>query len=348
MAEEQLIDQKIDTNPQENDVDIDNSQSTDNKTLSVRDELKSALKTVKERESGESDGKERTDDGKFKAVKVDQSTEKTVATVNPAKEVALAPEGLPAEIKAEWAKLPASVQGALTKREAEIHKGMTAMDEERKFSKEMQNTILPYMTLINAENSTPVKAVQSLLNTAHVLRTSSPQQKGALLWQLAQQYGADMRSTPQTQAQPQNQIQTLQQQLAETQAQLAKMPETFKQQQEDANLQQIISTFAADPKNAHYTRVKPVMAALLSSGQAKDMQDAYDQACYANPEIRSTLLAQQTTDTKRIANIQAKAGAARSAAVSVKGGAGVASAPAKKYATLREELQAHFRTATEH
>ncbi len=56
----------------------------------------------------------------------------------------------------------------------------------------------------------------------------------------------------------------------------------------------MIDTFGSDPKHPYFQDVKVHMGRLMSAGAAKDMQDAYDQATWANPVIRQQLLQQQT------------------------------------------------------
>ena len=66
------------------------------------------------------------------------------------------------------------------------------------------------------------------------------------------------------------------------------------------------------------------MGVLLESGKASDLEDAYNRAIYADPEIRSSLLAanQQATNGKRLTELNAKTERAKSAAVSVTGSPG--------------------------
>lgn len=324
----------------------------------VRQHIKAALEEVKERQNVEKDikedkpkgekptqpasGRERDESGKFSQQIPAKPVEKPVVETK-------APDSWKAEVKAEWAKVPPAVQAEIARREADMHKTVTSMDAERAFAKEMQTSIMPYMPLINMSQSTPAKAVTELLNYAQILQTGSPQAKGQLLWQLAQRWQADMqRGHPQQANQPQNVIQNLQGEIAQLKTQLTKLPEGIKQQQEEAQLKSIIDAFSADPKNVHYERVKGVMAALLSNGVAKDMQDAYDRACYADPEIRSTLEAvkSQSAEAKRVADIKAKAEKARNASVSVKGSGGAQAAEVKRpKLSLREEIRANLRAS---
>lgn len=323
--------------------DVDSGQVDNAAPKSVKESLREAVKEVKE-----------------KAEVVDDKPSKDVASKLPkeakpekvAVEKVAPPESAPAEIKAVWEKLTPEAQKAFNKREADIHKGMTTMDEERKFAKEMQTTITPYMPLINAAGSTPAKAVSEMLNYAHILQTGTPQSKGQLLHQLAQRWGADLRMTPQAAQQPANILQSVQQEMQRLQQQVERQPELIKQQQEEAQLKSVIESFASNPENLHYEKVKPAMAALLSGGVAKDMKDAYDRACYADPEIRSGLEAAKAAESeaKRVADKRAKADAARSAASSIKGLPGMTGAEINngQKRSLREELAHNLRAVTNH
>ena len=54
-----------------------------------------------------------------------------------------------------------------------------------------------------------------------------------------------------------------------------------------------LQAFAADPAHKFFENVRPQMAALMDSGQATTLQDAYEAACWMNPEIRGLLIKQQ-------------------------------------------------------
>lgn len=75
------------------------------------------------------------------------------------------------------------------------------------------------------------------------------------------------------------------------------------------------NAIAGDGKVAHpyFNDVRPVMAALMTSGQAKTLSDAYDMAVYANPQVRASLLAadqvKQADDRRRAAETARSAGA---------------------------------------
>lgn len=257
-----------------------------------------------------------------------------------------APRSWTAEEKAKWNEATPEVRKAILRREQEVEQGFTKLDEDRNFGKSLKEIVTPYMSLIQAEGGTPQTAIQSLLNTAYILRTAPVAQKTALFHQLAQQYGVDLSQPNNNSAVQPNQIlaQT-QQELAQLRQQIQQQPEVFRQQQESLAIKSQIDAFAADPKNVHYEKLKPVMASLLQAGQAKDMQDAYDKASWADPELRSANLAAETAnkETQRIADMKAKAEQARKTAVSVRGAPGLPSVPnGKSHGSIREDLEAAF------
>jgi len=214
--------------------------------------------------------------------------------------------------------------------------------------------------MINAEGSTPIVAVQSLLNTAHKLRSGTPQDKAVMIMTLAREFGADMSqlsqvSQGQTNVDPR--LQAIQQELA--QLKNARQQDlTAREQQEQAAHNSEIAAFASNSEHVHFESVKAHMASLLRSGLTKGssptehLKDAYDQAVWARPDIRSTLLESEKkqAEAKRMAEAKEKADKARKASVSISGPPG-ATAPRKannEDRSLREELEANFAAARGH
>lgn len=268
----------------------------------------------------------RDENGKF--AKADTKPAKETKPEIAEEKIPEPPRSWTATEKERWKEATPEVRQAILRRETEVEQGFTKLDEDRNFGKSIKEIITPYMPLIQAEGGTPVAAVQSLLNTAYIMRTASPEKKTELFHQLAQQYGVDLKSNAPT-VQPDQIVKQLQTQVQQLQQQIQQQPDVFRQQQENQALKSQIDAFAADPKNAHYEKLKPVMASLLQSGQATDMQDAYDKASWADPEIRSSILAdqQREAEEKRIAEIKAKANKSRNTAVSVRGSPSISAPP---------------------
>jgi hypothetical protein len=246
-------------------------------------------------------------------VEIEKVEEPEVA--EPAKEVPQAPQSWSAEAKAEWATAPDKIRAEVLKREQDMHQALTRHDGELRLGRDMKEIVSPYLPIIQAEGGTPQTAVRDLLNTAYVLRTGSAEQKRALILNTAKQYGVDLGVQEESEyvdptiAQLQREIAQLRE-VSNPQAIESRLRERF----EGDKVQSDIAAFAANPANMHFEAVKPIMAALLGNHQAKDLQEAYDMACNANPQIRSTLEAAKSAEleAKRKQEIAQKKRAASS------------------------------------
>lgn len=257
------------------------------------------------------------------------------------------PASLSSAMKEKWKTLDADVKAEWSKRENDIHQMVTRHDGELNLGRKMKEVINPYMPIIQAEGGTPEGAVRDLLNTAYVLRTGSPQQKAEIIRTVAQQYGVDLTQAAQPQEQVHPVIAQLQQQIADLQNKAN--PEAIRNQLqselESASIKEQITAFASDASNIHFETVKAPMAALLDSGQASTMKEAYDAACWANPTIRASLLKEQQAqlEAKRKEEIKAK----KQASASISGSPELTS-PANRAnkISLEDELRAQMREAS--
>lgn len=252
------------------------------------------------------------------------------------------PEALKGELKAKFAELPPEWQQEIVRREAEAHKALTSQDEERQLGRKINQVVTPYLPTIRAEGATVEKAFENYLQTAHVLRSGTPLQKAQALHSIAQAFSVDL-NLPLQQAGSDPRYAHLEHQLSELQNRL-QAQDHQRQQQEDQNLRSQIDAFASQPGHEHFEKVKVRMGALLDSGEAKDLEDAYQQATWSHPEIRSTLVEAQTraAEEKRIAEQKALSERARSAAVSVTGAPG-SSRPlngAQSHGSIEDDVRA--------
>lgn len=346
---------------------------SDGKPLSLRDALIKASKEAEEKHSdtqtalknakGKNDVVKDPATGKFKgkdpaAVAAAEAAAKAGGQQQTQQQQAQAvvpSKRFPADIQAELSKLPAPVIAALNAREQQIERELTANTDERKMGAEFSKTVAPYIAQIRSEGATPISAVAELFNMAYFLRnpTITPAAKGKFLWDTARQFGADMRpGQVQAVQQPFNpQLQQITQQVTNLQQQLKQQEDQKKAAEQDAVNSQI-DAFRAD-RNAHphFEAVALDMAAMLGAGRAESLQQAYDKAVYANPEIRSIVLATESkaAEDKRVADQKAKADAAKRAGGSVRGGPGKGATKDGKVVqkSLRDELLANVRALSE-
>lgn len=326
---------------------------------SIEEDIRNAMASLKtDAESAPSEPvieKPRDDTGKF-AEKQPETTSKrdtlslpektgdanaVVAEVSEAPVATLqAPKGLRPEFKAKFGELPADWQAEISRRESDAAKAVTAQDEERMLGKKVNEMASPYLPTIRAEGATVEKAFQDYLQTAHVLRQGTDYQKAQSIAAVMGQFkvnpqvllsilqGGNVNTGNQpSPAQYNPQLETLQQRVDRMERE--RQDEVQQRQlQEEHSLKSQIEDFSSKPGHEHFDRVRSHMGVLLENGMATDLDDAYNRAVYADPEIRSTLIAsqEQATAGQRLSEVKAKAEAARRAGGSVSGGPGAARA----------------------
>lgn len=331
-------DENIETSQESSNVpDSPQSEQVSDSTESLRDTLVKAF------------DRERDEAGKFKAKESTEAASDIIATqdvqpeVTPTATAIRPPDAWSPAAKSKFAELPSDIQAEIQRREEEVHKGFTKFDEERVLGKQIKDVISPYMPMIRAEGGNEKEAISNLLQTAYTLRTATPEVKRDLILGLAQQYGVNLG---QQQFQPQGgygvdpTVQQLQGQVQQLTQYINGQQQTA-EQHENAQTQSMIQSFASDAANIYFNDVKPHMAALLQNGQAATLQEAYEQACWARPDIRPLML--QSQEKQALAKKQEQANKARNAAGSVSGAPiGASTATQKPAGSLRDELRQQF------
>lgn len=231
---------------------------------------------------------------------VDDEPVKDEKPDEPAKPSRRPPGSWSAKGKAEFAKLPEHIQDEVLKRENDFHKGIESYKDRASQFDRLHQEFLPYMPMIQASGSTPEQTIRNLMNTAYRLKTGTPQERGQLLMQVAQQYGAELPSGPAEQKDPY--IQQLEQRLAQFENQFVTHQQSI-QQRTFADAQGSIEAFRAEPdeqgqpKHLFFDDVRDDMADRIEAanrrGEQLTLQDAYDAAIWARPDIREQMLTQQ-------------------------------------------------------
>ena len=226
--------------------------------------------------------------------------------------------------KASFSKLPKHIQDEIIKREADIGKGISMYKQAANYGRSIGEAIKPYEAMIRSENSDPIKTVQSLLNTAYRLRSGTPQQRGQLVMQIAQQYGADLSQYSSANAEnTENQeIPELQQYLNPLQEKINNLEQVYASQQQatqQQTQQEAVTSIGSfqnqvdekgNIRNVHFDDVRNDMADLIESaerqGRQLSLEEAYETACWANPQIRSVKLTQANKKRKEEAQKKSK------------------------------------------
>ncbi len=206
--------------------------------------------------------------------------------------------------KVQWDRLPRPVREEIARSYGEVESARTELaplkelfDVNREF-------------LVNQAGSVP-NAMAQMMQFAH-MSVDNPVQ---LAEHILRARGIDPRAafTGQPQAPTQGQPQDPQALLAQlVQRELQPILGQFAQQQSQ-QLQTTIDQFGSDPAHPYFNDVRSHMGTLIQNGQAKTMDEAYEQATWATPAIRAQLLAAQSeaATTAKAAEVAAAKAAQR-------------------------------------
>lgn len=156
------------------------------------------------------------------------------------------------------------------------------------------------------------------------------------------------------------QLAAMQQHNAQLQQQIQQLTGSLqtRQQQEDAAREQRIAdevtTFSTmkdekgSLKHPYFSIVRDHMSALFRGNLASTLEDAYDQACHANPEVRAKIAAAKEfqAEQERARKAKEKADAARKAGSSVSGSPVTTRSEPQSTGNIRDDLRAEFASRT--
>lgn len=229
-----------------------------------------------------------------------------------------APQNWKGAAKVKWDLLPEPVR-------KEIAEDYSRLAQTQARLERLDATIGPERAqVLAATYGTVEQGIQNLFAISD-MATKNP--TGFLLW-FAQQRGinlAQMIGQPQAAQQAPSQAPDP---VMQRVGQLEQMLTNFVQQQQQGSTTQAqseIDRFASDPAHPYFNDVRADMAILIEKGRARDLQQAYDMAIWANPDIRSSLIDSQVQ--QKTGQQAAAAQQARNASVSVSGSPAGAKVP---------------------
>jgi len=238
-----------------------------------------------------------------------------------------APHSWSAEKKALWAGIPPEAREYIAQRETAAHEQISRMGQEVARYRPVGELLDAHQDMFDRNGFAPIDGIKKLFEAQAMLEREPVQGLVAI----ADQFGIDLAATfggqggemgagdPATQ-------QILHQNRILTQR-LAQFENTQKAQAEretEARRSEAKSTVEKwSEGKTHFARedVKKLMGTLMGNGAAKTLDEAYEQATYALPEVRALVLADQkkADDAKKLAD-DAKAAAEAKKAKGMNGG----------------------------
>lgn len=239
------------------------------------------------------------------------------------------PPGWSPTAKALWheGKLPPEVVQAVQKREEEVNKGLAKLQEYKGLD--------PYVQMAAQHGTTVTAALDNYIRAEQRLEKDPV---GGIRW-LCQQYGVDpamlagqaprppegqqVEQQPYPQLDPRTLAPILSPLLNPLQQQLAQLQQQYYGEKQ-AVTQSSVEAFFSDPANRYAENVADQMVTILHSGMVDKtkpnaLQEAYQQACWSNPEIRGLLINEQQAKAAadKVAKAKAAADQARAAGRSI-------------------------------
>jgi hypothetical protein len=204
------------------------------------------------------------------------------------------PPGWSPTAKVAFENLPVEVREAVAKREEEVNRGFAKFQEYKPIDR--------YMDMARQSGTTLDKALENYVGIENRLRQDFPtgiaelcQRQGVHPVALAQAILARHGVAPsngEPGATPQAHQQAPSVDLSPIHQEINAL-KSYIEQQQTSGVQTEIQRFASNPEHKFFENVKTDMGRLINSGQADDLDDAYDKACWANKEIRALLIKQQ-------------------------------------------------------
>ena len=246
----------------------------------------------------------------------------------------VAPSSWKRDVAGKWADLPAEVKAEINRRETEYHKGIEQYKPYAQLGQEYERVVGPNLDMIRQAGVQPAQALEYLFNAHRTLTYGTPEQKREAIARIARDCQIDLKDI-----QPAAPVDPQVQRMMQQNQQLQQFQRETLQQQNQAVLNQI-QEFAQAPGHEHFEAVKQDMSAMLQSGIAQDLQEAYDKAVWARADLRKSLVEQQRTEAEKQATEQARKARAKSAAGSVKGSAPSSSGALPANASVEDTVAA--------
>jgi hypothetical protein len=253
-----------------------------------------------------------------------EAPEPTEEAEAPAPEEAAAEASEPAPVswkpavREQWKNLPEEVRKEIQRREKDFAVGIQRSTEAAQYGARMHRMIEPLRPFFNANGLNDETGLQTVMQTAGMLMGGSPPQKAQAVANMIKDYGIDIEQLDgvlaqtlggqpaQQQAGPDPMVQQqIQQALAPYQQFMGQLTQQQQAQQQHRAQEatQTVGQFSQDPKNEFYMDVREDMAMLLDAAASQNKElslaDAYDRACYMNPEIRNILSQRQLADSEQ-------------------------------------------------
>jgi hypothetical protein len=237
-----------------------------------------------------------------------QDTTQPAQLAEPTQSAIRPPASLKAAVKAKWSTLDPEIQQEFARIDKTALDGRTEWASKGERLNRYDELLSPIRDQLALRGTDEFRFIQGLMMADGLLRGPNAEQA---LVDIAQMYG--LRPPQQIpgptgpdgrplQADPH--LQTLQRKVADLKGQLQQRGQTEEQAAQNGLLGQVEAFRAAtNPdgslKHLYFDNVRELMGDLLDSKRAKSLEDAYEMATHADPEVRKLVTAAQPRSENR-------------------------------------------------
>lgn len=211
-----------------------------------------------------------------------------------------APRGWAPAIREKWNTIPEDIRKEIIRREEASAIGVRQLQESYVPMEQFVTSIGSFIQEARQNGVAPDQYVYSVLASERVLRRGDLQTKFQEIMRIADQYGVPLRDVINAsvgQEILQRPQQQQQQQVPDAVARELQEARQWREQFENRTIQSELQMFSQGKE--FFEDVRQQMAVLVESGQATSLQDAYDSACWANPNVRQVLLQRQGQEQQK-------------------------------------------------
>lgn len=257
-----------------------------------------------------------------------------------------APQSWSPAAREKWSQIPDDLRKEIIRREEAAAVGVRQLNERFAPAVKFVESLGPILQEARDSGVDPTGYISSVMQTERALRTADTKGKFNVLLSLADQYGVPLREIINASVGQE----VLQKGVQPGQPQMTLPPELvreleesrrWRQEQEGSRVQSEIASFSNGKE--FFEDVRGQMADLLQSGVAANLDDAYDKACWADPNIRKVLIererqGQQRTDISQRQQAAGLVNIPSQGAINVKTG--------NEEESLEDSIRAAFRTSS--
>lgn len=268
--------------------------------------IEDTLSAIRDRENVPESG--RDEQGRFKGVESEVKTEIQGEVKAPEPEIPQPPSSLKGSIKEKWAGLDPEVREEFIRRDNDYHNQFKTLQTEAQFGNSLKSVIDPYVGTIAAHGGKVDGVVSDALYTANIFWTGTQSEKYNALMGLAKNFGIPLDGQP---VESNTEIDRLNRELNQLKTQFTSKESQEKEAQINQSalkIQSWINEAGEDgkPIRPYFSTVEKNIMPFIENlraqnptwDEAKMMQEAYDQAVWANPETRKLIQDEQQAKAK--------------------------------------------------